>query len=269
MNLSVFPGFLTSGRSLLLNKWALLFIILMITFGTYYPSLHNQFTNWDDTTLIVDNDAIKKLSFSSIKNFLTSPTLGHYLPLTMIVYTLEYFFFQDDPFYYHLTNVILHLIVTTLVFWLVVGLTRRYGLSFFVSILFGVHPLHVEPVAWIAGTSYLLGALFFFASLISYLKFSKTGSYNIHYYSSLIFLLLALSANRLAVTLPPLLFIFDFFLKREISRRIFWEKVPFFLSAILFGIVAILLAESKAINKPLYTFFETFLFASYGFITYI
>jgi hypothetical protein len=143
-------------------------IILFITFVALYPSLKNGFTNWDDEQHVVDNQSIKTLTWKSIEGLTSSFLVSNYIPLTALTYMLEYRFFKVNPFVYHATNLAFHLLNCVLVFWFVYLISNGAFVAFLTSLLFGIHPLHVESVAWVSERKDLLYAFFFMGSLISY-----------------------------------------------------------------------------------------------------
>lgn len=136
-------------------------IILIVTFVSFYPSLHNGFTNWDDERHVVDNASIKTLTWKTVGELPGSLLVSNYIPLTALTYMLEYRFFKLNPFVYHTTNLVIHLLNCLLVFWFVYLISNGIFVAFVTSLLFGIHPLHVESVAWISERKDVLYALFF------------------------------------------------------------------------------------------------------------
>jgi tetratricopeptide (TPR) repeat protein len=123
--------------------------------------------------------------------------------------------------------------------------------SLVVSLLFGIHPLHVESVAWISERKDLLCTFFFLGSLIIYLAYLKTRGKRF-YFLSLFLFLLSLLSKSMAVTLPLVLFLCDTLLDRKFDRKSLIEKIPFLAIAFIFGIMAILAQGSPEImsQKP-------------------
>ena len=144
-------------------------LVLIITFAAFSPCLKNGFINWDDDVYVIDNPLIKDLSFQGIAKIFTTIHSGLYKPLVFLSFSIEYHFFKLDPHIYHLTNIVFHLINSLLVFWLILILSDKPIIAFLVSFLFGIHPLHVESVAWIAERKDTLYAFFYLGTLIFYL----------------------------------------------------------------------------------------------------
>ncbi len=256
-----------SSRNLMLLGCA-----LIVTFIAFYPSLRNGFTNWDDPGYVLEAYSIRDLSAKGLANIFTSYVEGNYHPLTMLSYAVEYHFVQLNPAVYHATNLLLHLINTALVFWLVHLLTGRAGTAVIASALFGIHPLHVESVAWISERKDVLFSLFFLGALISYVLSVKIQRRRILCLGiSLILYLLSILAKGMAVTLPLLFLLVDYYLGRPFTAKTFAEKIPFFLLSVAFGIVAIMAQRSKGAIQDiaLFPFYERVLFAFYGAGAYV
>ena len=125
-------------------------VIIILTILIYSTSIFNDFVAWDDNVYVTDNALIKDLSFIGIKNMFTSFYFGIYHPITWLTLSLNYYFFKLNPLPYHLTNLVLHLLNTLLVYIFFRLLSGKYRIAVMVSALFAVHPMHVETVAWIA-----------------------------------------------------------------------------------------------------------------------
>lgn len=214
-------------------------LLIVITAITFSPALKNGFTLWDDNIYITENPLIKNISFENIKNIFSDYTLGNYHPLTLLSFSIEYYFFGANPRAYHSTNIVLHIMNCILVFFLILIISRRISVSLLAALLFGLHPLRVESVAWISDRKDLLYAFFFLLSIICYLFYHRKNRLK-YFIFSLIAFALSLLCKAMAVTLPILLVIFDYFLKRKFDRKLFFEKIPFFVMAIAAGIVNII-----------------------------
>ncbi len=215
-------------------------VIMIIAFITLQPVLDFSFTNWDDQFYVWQNDDIKDISIEGIRNIFKSNVLGHYHPVTIFSFALEYHFFQLDPYYYHLDNLLIHLLNTALVFWLIILLTKRVWAAIIVALLFSVHPMHVESVAWISERKGLLCGLFFLSSLITYIHYLKKSKFKNNYLLLTFFFFIVASLSKaVAVTLPVVLLIIDHYYKRKEIRKLLQEKIVFFLLAIGFGLYAI------------------------------
>jgi Flp pilus assembly protein TadD len=150
----------------------------------------------------------------------------------------EYRFFQLNPTAYHYTNLLLHILNGLLVFVLMYGLSGKHLTSMLVALLFAVHPLRVESVAWIAERKDVLSALFYFLSLLSYLRYVKKAD-KTFYGFCLLSLLLSLLSKPTAVSQPFVLLLIDYVHNRKVDIKNLLEKVPFFAIAALFAALAV------------------------------
>ena len=176
--------------------------ILSIVAAVFLPSLKNDFVNWDDDRYVIENNLIKSLSLGNIKNIFTTFYMGNYHPLTILSYALDYRFFKLRPFGYHLTNLLLHLSNCIFTFSVIYMLSRSLPVAFIAAILFGLHPLQVDSVAWVSERKGLLCAAFYLCAIIAYIRYASKNQESKYYYLSLLFLTFALLSKPMAVTLP-------------------------------------------------------------------
>jgi tetratricopeptide (TPR) repeat protein len=237
-------------------------LIVLISFIAYLPVFHNSLLNWDDAGYIKYNPLV--LSFN-LKGIFSQFAMGNYHPISLLILAIEYQFFGLNPAGYHTINLLLHLLNVILVFYTVYLLSDKYGVALVASLLFGIHPLHVESVAWVAELKDLLYTFFFLTSYFFYLKFLKDPQKKYYIFALLLFLVSLLS-KAMAVSLPLVLILTDYFKGRKIDKKSLSEKVPFFLLAIVTGVVAILAQGSNPQDAALP---QRFIFASYGFVSYL
>jgi len=225
------------------------FFSSLITFLAYIPSLGNGFVNWDDPGYVYDNPAIRSIDAHFLKLIFTKPILSNWHPLTMLSYGLDFLFLGFNPLSFHLTNVILHASNVFLVFVLAVRLIERLtpgtggrinalaaGLT--TSLLFGLHPLHVESVSWVSERKDVLCAFFFLLSILAYLEYAGplSGKKKLSYVGALFFFILSLLSKPMAVSLPFVLLILDFYPLGRFqgpgeggAKRALLDKIPFFV----------------------------------------
>jgi len=248
----------------------LIFLTLILTIIAFLPSFENGFTNWDDNELVTSNTIIMDLSWHNIKTIFTTFYLSAYIPLTILSYSLEYHFFKLDPRAYHTTNIVLHLFNCLLVFWLIYKLSSNIYISFVTTILFAIHPLRVESVAWITGRKDVLYSFLFLGALLSYLYYR--GKQVIKYYwLSLFLFILSVLAKGMAVTFPFVLLLCDYLFHRKFNKYLLLEKIPFFVIALVFGVIAILGERSfeDITTTSSFIFFDKVLIVSYGLLFYL
>jgi tetratricopeptide (TPR) repeat protein len=204
--------------------------------------LQNGFTNWDDPDLLLDNNHIRSLSLKNVAElFATSyGGFGGYTPLVFVSYAIEYHFFRLNPKAFHSTNLILHIINSLLVFWLVTIIGSNMWIGFLAAAFFGVHPLHVEAVAWIQGRKDLLFSLFYLSGLVCYGLFLKKKAKKIYYILSLLFFALSLFSKVAAVSLPLVLLLMEYHMNRKLHKRSIVRAVPFILLSLAFLALALI-----------------------------
>jgi len=222
-----------------LKTFSLICIIIAIIFITYSPVLKNGFTNWDDNILITENLKIREISLRNIYDIFCSYYTGTYIPLTVLSYAIEYNFVKLKSTLYHATNLVLHIFNSLLVFWLIYILSKNILTSFIVAILFGIHPLKVESVAWLTARKDVLYTFFFFISVIMYIFWIKT-KLKKYYWLSFISFVLSVFSKPSAVALVIILFLFDYYFKIKFDKQIIIEKIPFFIVSIIFCTINII-----------------------------
>jgi len=256
--------------------WFAVVAIFVLTGIVFSPVLNNEFiTTWDDKVYVTENPLIKSLSSENIReifmiNTQLNQTINNYHHLTVLSLAINYQISGLSSSSYILTNVLFHAINAVLVFIFIFSLSKRkLWAALLAGLWFGIHPMHVESVAWISERKDVLYAFFFVAGLITYLRYLK---YNKTWMLIITFLLFTCSllSKAMAVTFPVVLFLIDYYRKRSFSWKMVLEKVPFLILSVIFGIISLRLQSLSAIEE-----FETFsliqraMHASYGFFTYI
>ena len=210
------------------KKIVFLLVILTITFVCFSPTLNNKLLNWDDGVHLTENPSVR---FFDIKNIFTSDINSTYIPLTILSFAIEHCFFGYNPFVYHLNNLFLHLAVTGLVFLFALRLGVKIWAATFTALLFGIHPMHVESVAWVTERKDVLYAFFYMMALCGYLRYlekKKVGSYVL----TIVFGVLSVLAKPMALSLPLIMFVCDWVKGRKFERAVLLEKIPHFLYVI-------------------------------------
>ncbi len=276
----------------LANILTFLTIAVLITWACFTNAFKNDFTNWDDVQYVTENNIVKSLSWENIKTiFSTLSVMGNYHPLAVLSLAIDFHFDKLDAHTFHTTSIIIHLCNVALVFFFVQLLTKNPLVAFIVALLFGIHPMHVESVAWVAERKDVLYVFFYMASLIAYMFYIKDGPRKIMWII-LSFLLFGLSllSKAQAVTLPVVLLFIDYYMNRipvgglsiagsiatepvaekKFDWKIIIEKIPFLILAIIMGWIAIKAQKETGAIKdiPANTLFERILFAGYSFMNY-
>jgi hypothetical protein len=210
-------------------------LLVLLPLLLYLPVLHHDFLRlWDDDAYVLDNPHVRTgLTLANVRWAFTSFEQSNWHPVTWLSHMLDCQLFGLNAEAQHGVNLVLHLANVWLLFWLLQKATGHLWRSFFVALFFAVHPLNVETVAWIAQRKSLLSALFALLSAAAYGWYVRRGG--LHRYLVLLFLFaLALMAKPMAVSLPVLLLLFDYWpLRRfeELGRSQRWkrlvrEKIP-------------------------------------------
>jgi len=245
-------------------------IIALVTFVVYCPTLFNLLTSWDDKMYVNENPFIQSLTWTNIKGMFTTSYMGNYHPLAMLSLTLDYQVNKFDPLVFHLTNLLFHIANTILVFVVLYNLTGKLDLSVVAGLLFGIHTLHVESVAWVSERKDVLYAFFYLLSLLCYTWYLSKKERK-WFLWSIVFFILSLFSKGQAVTLALSLFLFDFYKGRKIfDQKVLLEKVPFLMLAVVFGIIAIKSQQGvQATEMVSFSPEQRIPFASYGMVMYL
>lgn len=266
---------------------ALIAILLsMLVLISYRNAYENEFVDWDDYTYVVDNNLVRQPQETTIKDVFSTPVSLNYHPLTILSLRMNNNECSTCPegiaaAPFIKWNVAIHLLNTLLVFILIYFLSdKKIIVAFLVAALFGVHPMHVESVAWVSERKDVLYTFFFLSGLISYLKFQSEADNKKKYIwltITFLFFILSCLSKAMAVVFPLVLILINFWnykpkgdsLVRESFKETFSIKnliplIPFFAVSLFFGIMAV------SINKfNSFTIGHRIQYASYGFIMYI
>ena len=247
------------------------FVIIAVTIIAFFPSLQNGITNWDDDKYLVENPFIRDISWNGIQQISSAIVVGNYHPVTVLSYAIEYNLFRLIPTVYHVTNLFLHVLNSLMVFWFIYRLQKNMLIAFAVGLMFGVHPLHVESVAWISERKDLLYTAFFVGALLSYLSYIVKNKHRRLYIASIVLFMLSCLSKGMAVVLPVILFIIDYHLGRKINKHSMREKIPFFLIALIFGVIAVIAQHAAGATRgdEAYPIVDRPFIAFYGLMFYL
>ena len=220
------------------------YAILILTALLYSKAVFNDFNNFDDDAFILNNPLVKDLSWKGIVAIFSNFNNGKYQPLTTLSFAIEYHFFGFKPLVFHLTDVILHLLSTWYVFKIAERLSGHRITAIVVSVLFAVHPLHVEDVAWASERKDLLYALFYLLALLNYLRYIDSGFRIKYYLLTFLFFLVSLFSKTEAISLPLLMIVTDVYKQRRINGKVLLEKMPFLLFFFLFAVLGFISNQS-------------------------
>jgi tetratricopeptide (TPR) repeat protein len=264
--------------------------VFALTAIAFVPAIFNQFVNWDDEQTLTGNVAYRGLSARELRWMWTTFHTGHYQPLTWMTWGVDYLVWGLNPAGYHLGNVVLHALNATLVGVIATRLfvvvhperldsltARAFGVA--AGLLFGVHPLRVESVAWATERRDVLSAFFFLLALLAYLRHASSprrgAGRSLALGAAVVLFACALLSKAITMTLPAVLLILDIYPLRRVggsrgwwspeTRRVYLEKLPF---AILAGAAA-LLAPRALGHMPQLSVARKLAVSSYSFAFYL
>jgi Tfp pilus assembly protein PilF len=226
----------------------------------FLPALGNHFVEWDDNINIYDNPDFRGLGWKQLRWMVTTRLTGHYIPVTWFTFGLDFTLWGMNPFGYHLTNVLLHAANVALFFLIAQRLLRltphfdgcatRMG-AMVAALLFGLHPLRVESVAWVTERRDVLSGFFFLLTMLAYLDASRAERRRRRWLlaGAVASYVLAMGSKSIVMVLPVVLFLLDVYPLRRLhgdprrwfdaTRRGIWlEKLPFIALAVVGGIVS-------------------------------
>jgi len=220
---------------------SLIFLSFLII-ALYWRVYEYDFVSLDDS-FIYDNPHLKDgLSIRNIIWAFSNYSASLWIPVTWISFFLDYELYGMNPGGYHITNVILHVFNTLILFVILYQITQKKWQSFFVAALFSCHPIHVESIAWIIERKDVLSTFFLMLFLYTYLQYTKKENF-VSYITAMFFFLLGLMTKPMLVTVPIVLILLDYWplarFKKTSKLRIFLEKVPFLYFSFMVSAVTV------------------------------
>jgi protein O-mannosyl-transferase len=247
----------TSGNS----GWLQIAIALLVTAICYWPSIGNEFVNWDDDPNITENPNVIRAgsqetfgnTVSNIFSLEKGNVIGNYNPLPILTFAMEKsyakvdFKKKEDMARYttlvHRNNLILHLLVVFFAMRCLLLLGIGPWGALVGGLLMGIHPMRVESVAWATERKDVLYAAFFFASLECYIHYRRAQEAAQSgmgvFLLAMVLAVLSLFSKVQAVTLVVSMFVLDYWMRRPWSSRLVLEKVPLLLASVAMGLVNI------------------------------
>ncbi len=250
-----------SSATAFLRQISYILVIVCVVALTFLPGLGGDFVNWDDTTHVLKNPPV--VSFDIAAMF-RQTVHKIYIPLTTLSFAIEYHFFGFDPFVFHLNNLLLHIFNSILVYVLAQRLGLSASAAFWTTLIFGIHPMKVESVAWVTERKDLLYAFLYLIAINLYVGYLKERSWR-GYIGFLCFGVLSLLAKPMALSLPLIVFLLDWFHRRDFTMRTIAEKIPLVAAFIPITWITYALHVRNPVRDPL----EAVLMWMWSFVFYI
>jgi tetratricopeptide (TPR) repeat protein len=236
------------------RTWALILLLAVAIFGAFGPAMRASFVDFDDGLYVFRNqNVLNGLSGQGIKWAFTSREAGYWVPMVWLSLQLDATLSAvisgvhataasptdalPNAVVYHIDNIVLHTIAASILFLFLYRATRRRGASFAAALLWAVHPLRVESVAWITERKDVLAGAFGFLAMYLYVTARQRGS-RVLFWASCGTFVLSLWSKAIFVTLPALLILVDYWPLGYIGtwkefRRALMNKWALFIAAAL------------------------------------
>ena len=258
------------------QKLIVYLVLTCVTFAVFLQLNQSDFINLDDNIYVIQNSHIQSgITLEGILWAFSTNYAEFWHPLTWLSLMLDYQLYGLNPGGYHLTNLILHILSTLLLFWLFNRMTGEIWKSAFVATLFALHPLHVESVAWIAERKDVLSAFFWMLTLCLYVYYTEKTVLK-RYLLVLFSFVCALMSKSIVITLPVIMILLDYWpLKRfELKRGnlVLWqlqEKILFFILSAVFSVVTLFAKYKPSVKYITFPLSARMTNASVSFVTYL
>jgi protein O-mannosyl-transferase len=269
------------------NRLAILGILLPILILVFFPTFFNSFQlAWDDTWQVLENPLVHETGWESILFHFTHFWQVQYSPVNSLFYLLINSVFGMNASAFHATCLVIHLINS----WLVLSISLSFisrllpsletskiqGYAFFTALLFAIHPLQVESVAWISASKIILYGLFTLFAIWSYFRYIQSRKPIWLIITALVYFL-GFASKEQAIILPLNLLLIDFAMGRFtgitrsqfLSSRVMVEKIPFFLLALAFLYFTWVNSPGTIQQEAGYPIYQRVVFAFYSLVEYV
>jgi tetratricopeptide (TPR) repeat protein len=225
------------------RSWLPLLVLALVSLAVFCRALgHDFLINWDDRQYVLDNAVIRGFSLDHLKTAFTTFYIGNYAPLHLISYMFDYQLWGLKASGFILTNILLHTMNGMLFYHLLRRIAGERVWIFAAALIFLLHPLQVESVAWVSQRKNLLARTIFLMAIYLYREYRGDEQKRpaLFYLLSLAAFILALLAKSVVVILPLVLILFDIcLLNRRDLKGLFMDKVPFIAISAIFCLVAV------------------------------
>ncbi len=233
-------------------------IIVISTIAVYSDVRHHYFV-WDTIPFVLENPWIHEWSLENLIAMFTQAHEANWHPVVLLSHAIDITLFDYDSGWHHVTNLLLHMINSLLLFWLIADILRRgkvteqTGLwtAFLTALIFAIHPQHVESVAWVVERKDVLYSLFALLCLMAYLRTDNEYRISNHLWV-FVFFCLSVGAKPMAVTLPVIMLLLDMYPLNRINSfpsvvRVLVQKLPYI---VISAVVVLVTLTTQSMAMP-------------------
>jgi Tfp pilus assembly protein PilF len=266
-------------------QWIACVLLAIVTFAVYAGVTKHPFVNYDDADYVADNPMVQQgLTQATLRWALTSTGHANWHPLTWLSHALDWQLFGSNAAGHHFTSLLLHVLATVLLYLFLAWITGKAGRSLVVAALFGLHPINVESVAWVAERKNVLSMVFFLVTLIAYAWYARKPKVD-RYLLVVGCFILALAAKPQVVTLPFVLLLLDFWPLRRLQgwqtpsdafpvpqqawMRLLWEKLPLLALSVASSVITVIAQGGAVSNTSTLPLLPRLTNAFYSYVMYV
>ncbi|MDO5970765.1 hypothetical protein Q4Q35_13185 [Flavivirga aquimarina] len=263
-------------------------ILVLLTILVFFPTFFNDFqTGWDDKWQVLENPFIVDHSFEQLRFHFSELYRGQYSPINTLLYIVLYELFGFNPMAFHAAFLIIHILNVLLVYSIIKAVIKQFKPELkiprmqlyagCISLIFAIHPLQVESVAWVSASKIILYAFFMLLAIWCYIKYIDSYK-TLWLFLMAILYALSYGSKEQAIIMPLNLFAIDFIFGRYIyiklnatllRKRVFLEKLPFLCLGLGFWYFASLFNIGSLVVENSYPFHQRILFGMHSMVEYI
>jgi tetratricopeptide (TPR) repeat protein len=245
-------------------------LLALVTLVTFLPVTGHDFVRFDDPLYVTKNSEVQAgLTGEGLVWALTANVASNWHPLTLLSHMLDCQLYGMNPRGHHLTSLLLHVLSTVLLFEVLRRMTGSTFKSAAVAALFGLHPTHVESVAWVAERKDVLSGLFWILTMGAWHRYVKEPSRG-RYGMTMFFLVLGLLSKPMVVTLPFVLLLLDVWpFRRGIRRERIREKIPLFALSIASSVVTVIAQSTSLASTESFSLSHRLANAILSYVNYV
>lgn len=266
------------------STYIALFLIVLLTVLIYSPILSNDFLYyWDDQWQVFNQYTEGGINIKNLHNILTQSYGGQYSPVNEIMYLLLYSINKYDPFYFHLASLIIHSLNVLLVYLVFSKLfdspkfKMKYSPKYIIlliTLIYAIHPLNVETVAWISASKVVLYTFFYLLASYTYCIFLSTQHWKYYIYSIILFIL-SFGSKEQAITFPIWILFITWLLGYDIKKekKEYLKVIPIILISIIFFYITVNVQNTAEgdnyFDREFYPLWQRIVFCCYSIIEYL